>query len=123
MEIRDFLVYIAGPYRAPTEWQLVQHIRAAEALAIEVWKLGAVAICPHLNTMFMDGIDIDRDTFINGDLEILRRCDAIFMLSGWDKSEGARKEWELAKELDMPVIYQDDNMTEKVIALMNLKWR
>src|SRR4051812_24706808 len=48
--LRMKLIYIAGPYRAATEWQVVQNIRRAEALALAVWQSGAACICPHKNT-------------------------------------------------------------------------
>ncbi len=32
------LLYVAGPYRAKSEWQLEQNIRNAEAVALELWQ-------------------------------------------------------------------------------------
>ncbi len=93
----------------------------ARTVARQLWGMGFAAICPHTNTILMGGDDLPPDIFLEGDLEILRRCDAIFMLDGWRKSEGAIREWELAKDLGMLVIYQDDCMTENIIVLMNLK--
>lgn len=49
------LVYLAGPFRGPTKWDVVQNIRRAESYALEIWKLGAACICPHLNTANFDG--------------------------------------------------------------------
>ena len=55
--------YIAGPYRANTERGVLNNIRAAEAVAIEVWKAGHVALCPHLNSRLMGGICDDKVFF------------------------------------------------------------
>ena len=96
------LIYVAGPYRAPTEWGLVQNIRNAEALALEVWKLGAACICPHKNTAFLGGVCEDR-VWLEGDLEMLRRCDAVVCTSDWQRSEGARNEVVEAHRLNIPV--------------------
>ncbi|MDI1346314.1 MAG: DUF4406 domain-containing protein [Pseudolabrys sp.] len=85
------LVYIAGPYRASTEREVVLNIRRAEEAAIEVWKAGGVAICPHLNTALFGGVLPD-ETWLSGDIEILRRCDAILMVGKWQDSKGARDE-------------------------------
>jgi nucleoside 2-deoxyribosyltransferase len=82
------LVYIAGPFRAANAWEVEQNIRKAEALALEVWKLGAAVVCPHTNTRFFDGALPDA-TFLAGDLEILSRCDAVLMVDGWEQSRGA----------------------------------
>ncbi len=40
------IAYTAGSYRASTEYGLVQNIRKAEAVAIELWKMGYAVICP-----------------------------------------------------------------------------
>jgi hypothetical protein len=82
------LVYIAGPFRGANAWLVEQNIRKAEALALEVWKLGAAVICPHTNTRFFDGAAPDA-VWLEGDLEILSRCDAVLMVEGWEQSQGA----------------------------------
>lgn len=46
-----FVIYVAGPYRGKDNYVIHQNVAKAEALALEVWKMGnAAAICPHLNT-------------------------------------------------------------------------
>jgi len=111
------IVYLAGAYRNRDMNGVWDNIMKARTVARQLWVMGFVVICPHTNTIFMDGEDIPPEVFLEGDLEILRRCDAILMLDGFEHSQGAVQEWELAKELDMPVIYQGD-----IVALMNLKW-
>jgi hypothetical protein len=98
------VVYVAGPYRAPSEWQVVQNIRRAEAAALEVWRMGAACICPHKNTALFGGATAD-SVWLEGDLEIIRRCDAIVCVEGWELSEGARGEVELANSLNLPVFF------------------
>lgn len=96
------LVYVAGPFRGPTHWEVEQNIRRAEALALEVWRLGAACICPHTNTRFFDGAADDR-VWLDGDLEILRRCDAVMLTPDWPRSAGARAEVEAAREWGLRV--------------------
>lgn len=96
------LVYISGPYSAATEWGVEQNIRRAEALALRAWAAGAAVICPHLNTSHFGGALPD-ETWLNGDLEILRRCDAVLLVSGWQQSVGVLGELRLARELELPV--------------------
>ena len=96
------LVYVAGPYRATTEWQLVQNIRKAEALALEVWQLGIACICPHKNTALLGGA-ADDSLWLEGDLEMMRRCDAVICTDDWQRSEGARNEVAEARERGIPV--------------------
>ena len=40
------------------------------------------------------------------DIEELLKCDAIFMLMGWEKSEGSRIEHALATMVGIPIHYQ-----------------
>ena len=103
------LIYIAGPYRASGEWELVQNIRRAEALALEVWKLGAACICPHKNTAFFGGTAPD-ELWLEGDLEMLRRCDAVLCTEDWERSAGARGEIKLAREIAIPVFEAIDEL-------------
>lgn len=96
------LVYVAGPYRAPTEYQVLLNIRKAEELALRVWRSGAACICPHKNTAFFGGA-ADDSVWLLGDLEMIRRCDALVLVEGWRKSSGAVGEVELAFSLNIPV--------------------
>jgi hypothetical protein len=90
------VIYVAGPYRALTEYEIKQNIERAEKIAIELWKLGWAVICPHKNTAFFDG-NIPDHLLLEGYLQILKRCDAIFMMPGWECSEGAAIEYIHAK--------------------------
>ena len=98
------LVYVAGPYRASREWQVVENIRRAEAIALEVWLMGAACICPHKNTALFGGSAPD-ETWLRGDLEIVRRCDALILAPGWELSKGTLVEIELAKQLKLPIFH------------------
>lgn len=91
------VVYIAGPFRATNPdgtndaWRTQQHIMKAMALALDVWKLGHAAVCPHANTMFFQNAAAD-NVWLDGDLEMLRRCDAVLMVEGFENSKGATAE-------------------------------
>jgi hypothetical protein len=98
------LAFVAGPYRAVTEWGVTSNVRRAELLALELWQLGLAVICPHKNTEHFGGFAHD-DVWLNGALEMVRRCDLVVCTADWEKSEGARGEVELAKEVGLPVFY------------------
>ncbi len=99
------VVYIAGPYRSHTVNGIVNNIRAAEAVAIKYWQMGYAVICPHKNTALFDGV-CDDNIWLDGDLEILKRCDTIVMMTGWSNSSGANAEHALAIELGIEIIYE-----------------
>lgn len=98
------VVYIAGPFRGPNAWEIEQNIRQAETLALKVWLAGGACICPHANTRYFQGTGPD-SIWLEGDLEILRRCDAVLTTADWARSSGARAEVELASSLNIPVFH------------------
>ena len=98
------LVYIAGPYRGPNTWAIEQNIRRAEDAAAQVWSAGLAALCPHANSRHMDGVTTD-ENFLDGTMEMLRRCDAVLLVEGWQKSSGSRAEVGEAMRLGKPVMY------------------
>ena len=98
------IIFIAGPYRATSEWQVFQNIRRAEALALELWQIGIGVICPHKNTEHFGGATLD-SVWLDGALEMVRRCDAVVCTPNWEESEGARGEVELAQRIGLPVFY------------------
>lgn len=102
------VVYVAGRYRGKGEWRIWQNIQHASEEARKLWLKGYAVICPHRNTMFFGtGRTKDADIWITGDLEILARCDAIYMLKGWKQSVGARMEYRLAKDLGKEIMFED----------------
>jgi hypothetical protein len=96
--------YVAGPFRAPNCWLQEKNIRVAEELALNVWQCGAACISPHCNTRYFQGACLD-DLWLEGDLEILRRCDFVIMAENWEKSTGAIRERNEAISLGIPVFY------------------
>jgi hypothetical protein len=105
------VVYIAGPFRGPNAWEIEQNIRRAEALSLEVWRMGAAALCPHTNTRFFQGA-ADDSVWLDGDLELLARCDAMLMTPDWERSTGAKAEREWASVHDMPIFMDINDLRE-----------
>jgi len=96
------VVFIAGPFRADTPWKIEQNVRKAETAALEVWKTGAAALCPHANTRFFQDEAPDV-VWLEGGLEMLRRCDAVLMVGDWRSSRGALAERETAFQYGLKV--------------------
>ena len=109
---RNKVIYVAGKYNDERgEWYILCNIREAERAAQFIWLQGGVAICPHMNTRMWGGLLPD-DAWIEGDLEIIRRCDAIFMLPNWITSKGAKQELEFAMMHNIPVLYDNKDLLE-----------
>jgi len=98
------MIYIAGPYRGSNAWKIESNIFAARSMAARIVTEceGAAPVVPHANTAHFDGIASD-DYFIAATLELLRRCDAVMLLPGWQSSSGTRGELAEAIIRHMPV--------------------
>jgi hypothetical protein len=99
------ILYLAGKYRGDID----ANIQAAREVAIKLWEAGHFALCPHLNTAHFE-VDCacPEEAYLQGDLDILARCDAIVMLEAWLDSEGAKREHAHALKLGIPVYYWPD---------------
>lgn len=113
------LIYVSGPYSADTEPGITKNIEQAAVIAGELWEMGHGVICPHTNTagVFFKDCAATYDQYIQGDLVMIARCDALVMTPDWEKSKGARIEWAYANSLGIPVyVYPglpDMHITEK----------
>lgn len=100
------VLYISGPY-SNGDWEIMSmNIMRAREVAIKLWKQGFAVICPHSNTAHFDALIPDKQVFIRGDLEILKRCDVIYMMRDWLTSYGAKCELRLAQRRGLEVIYE-----------------
>lgn len=103
------IIYVAGPYKGDVE----ANIAKAEAASVELWRRGWVVICPHKNTAGFEKYEdasLPPEVWIQGDLVILSRCDAIFMLKDWQQSAGAKEERRFAIAREIPVLYEGDRL-------------
>ena len=95
------LVYLAGPYRADTAWEIEQNVQWAERLAAQLWKHGFVAVSPHLLTRHFQGIAPD-SIFLDGLIELMRRCDCVLVFG---RSPGTDEEVIEASKCELPVYW------------------
>lgn len=98
------VVYVAGAYRASTPWLVEQNVRKAEEAGLKLWQAGFVPIVPHTQTRFYQGSALDSQ-FLEGTLEMLRRCDVVYVLPEFEMSEGTKGEIAEARRLGKQVYY------------------
>jgi nucleoside 2-deoxyribosyltransferase len=98
------LIYIAGPFRSANDNGVEANIRRAEALGLEVAKLGASPVIPHANTRSLHH-HVPESFMLEATLELMRRCDALVLVEGWQDSQGTRDEMCEAHFLGLPVFY------------------
>lgn len=109
------LIYIAGPFSGPDRHTVELNIRAAEAAALLVARLGGMPVCPHANTAntAFEGAQ-GYEFWIDGTAALLRACDAAVFVWGWESSSGARKERDICVAEGIPVF---DSHLELKLAL------
>ena len=106
--MKQAMVYIAGPMRGLPNFNYPAFYEAER----ELKKLGYKVINPA--TMgdkygTPEEINADRgllEWLMREELRAVATCDAIYLLRGWEKSVGARRELALALQLDLQVIEQ-----------------
>jgi hypothetical protein len=100
------LVYIAGPFRGASAWDIENNIRRAEVVGFGVAQLGAAPVIPHTMYRFWDGTQTAQ-FWLDATMDLLRRCDAIVMCEGWEASEGSRAERQEALRMGLQVFYHE----------------
>lgn len=111
------LVYVAGPYRGKTTSEVELNIASAKQIAKLVANKGYMPVVPHLNTQGFEHIspDIPAKFWLEGTLEMLRRCDAMVLCPGWEYSHGTLNEIKEAKKLKIPILYDIFSLNKGVI--------
>lgn len=107
------LVYVIGAYSGDVEG----NIKKAEAVSIELICAGYHVFTPHKNTAEYEKYEgsmlnrfnplphvISKQTWMDLDLNILSRCDAIFIMESAKDSEGSQIEIAFAREHDIPEV-------------------
>lgn len=95
------IVFLSGKYRGDTD----NNMAYAGKVARRLWQQGYIVICPHLNTARFDGICAE-NVWLEGYLEILKRCDSIYMLKNWQESKGAQAELILARTMKKRIYWE-----------------
>jgi len=108
------VVYVAGPYRAPTREGVELNIQAAKSVAARAAQKGYAVLCPHMNTAHMDLIvPVMTDAYwLTATKELMRRCDLVVLVPGYSESEGTRAEIEEAKRLGMDIFCCVDKLPD-----------
>ena len=98
-------VYIAGPYTAPNYFAIERNINAAAEVAAFLAESGVGFFCPHLHSAHFEVItpDVPPVYWYDLDIHFMEKCDAIYLLPGWQRSVGTLREKALMEEWGRPV--------------------
>lgn len=122
MPIKLPLIYIAGPFRGPTPYAVRKNIEAARDIGLTVAYHGGYPIIPHTMTGDFDK-QLTDEFWLEGTMEMLRRCDAILLGHRWNLSTGARAERDEAERLKLPIFYSNNLEWERQLADWVLAWK
>lgn len=105
------LIYVAGAYIGLLPEDVMFNIAKAEKASIDLIRNGWHVFTPHKNTAgyerYEDG-HITKRTWIDMDLDILERCDCMYVLDNWRRSHGTREEMAFAYHNDIPIFFEED---------------
>ena len=99
---RDFVVYVAGPYRGSTRLEIMDNIRESIIVGAGLRAEGYTVIITHLESFFNEDCLSENDWLEHG-LSLLSRCDAVYDFRKNRFSAGTELEVNKAKELSIPV--------------------
>ena len=94
-------IYVSGTITGTTDYQ-ERFKNAKRYLAYNGWAV--------INPAELDKVmphDATHEDYMEICLKLLDLCNAIYMLNGWEESEGAKAELEYALEKGMDVYYQN----------------
>jgi len=103
------LIYVAGPYRAKTKERLELHLAQATYVGVLLAEKGWFPVIPHLNTARFERYSpwLEDKFFLVGTLEMMRRCDAVCLVPGYEYSEGTKGEIAEAERIGLKVYYAE----------------
>jgi hypothetical protein len=113
-------VYLGGPMRGKPQYNFPAFMEAEEYIN----SLGYNVVNPADHDL---GVGVEPlegvDDKLRGELllwdftQIVRHCQAIYLLRGWQQSEGATLEYLLAKTLGMPIYQQgQDELPDLIVS-------
>ena len=127
--MRNKTVYIAGPMRGKPNWNYEAFDRTEKMLSKMGWSVINPATLDE-NSKETQGLQCEPDEFdpdgnsrhrdvnrkiMKRDLDaICDNCDAIYMLEGWQMSQGACAEFYLSCSIGLTILYE--NTIDKIIS-------
>lgn len=106
------LIFVAGPYTAPTDAEIEANIQRCERLSLEAIALGCGVICANSMGRRWDGKTPTLEQVMVSTKLCLSRCDGLLVAEGWESSTGTKQEIEEAVRLGIPTFYSLDKLKE-----------
>ena len=106
-------VYIAGPYRGQNShdfwgyFDIDININRATQAAAQLARLDIPFFCPHMNSAHFEVIcpDVKPKFWLETDMIFVDLASALYVLNGYEESDGTKREIIRAVEFNKPVFY------------------
>lgn len=92
------MIYLSGPMTGLPEWNYPAFNEAAAYLRAKGYEVFNPA------EIFGGETHLPREVYMKEDIRALLNCDTVMMLQGWQDSEGAKLEFQIAKQIGLPVL-------------------
>jgi len=103
--------YIAGKYSAPTIIEGLRNIRVGQRASVKMLLKGYAVFCPwvdhQLFLQLRNDEEIDVETIKAHSMAWLDVSDLLYVLKGWETSQGTIDEIKRANELGIEVCYEE----------------
>lgn len=96
-------IYLVGPLRGNFFKKLLNIYRAKKA-ASKIWNHKIAVFVPHINSGWIDSPETD-EFVLPANIDMINRCDAIFVLGKWYKSRGSIAEIKYAYKNAIPIYF------------------
>ena len=95
-------IYLSGKITDKTKIHELINIYKAWKVAKDIAKQGIAVICPHTNGY---GFKLSHKDYLKMDVELLRRCDELWVMDNWHDSKGCKMEIDFADKQKMVIKY------------------
>lgn len=102
------ILYLSGPMHGSKKWPDDRMFASdiARLAAKRLWLIGYAVFTPHGNTDFMFESGLYSDPFLDFDIQFIKQmADCIYMLPGWERSDGCAKELVAARTKGIMTLY------------------
>lgn len=106
------MIYVASPYWHQDQSIINERMEIVYSIVAKLMRDGNSAVTPMLMHEVVLRHNLPNDFAFWGDysFNLLKRCDELHVVTidGWDRSRGVAEEIRFARELNIPVVFIDD---------------
>lgn len=103
-------IYVAGSYNADNVIKVLNNIKRGTQVCVELLKKGYIPFCPWSDFHFHWFGNITIEEYYRYSIGWLEVSDCVYILKNSEKSNGTQAEIKRAKELNIPVIYEGEDV-------------